>query len=132
MKTAISTNFLLWALLVFSCPDPGWTTPAEEMASLEVKMTNIMDRMTRMEAEMMAKDKMVEVRDKRIAVLEAAMETLEMAVITKDVFTDAIETRNIQMCELEEEMKSLTGRPAGRSYSLLSSSPPGGVWRPAG
>ena len=44
-------------------------------------MTNIMDRMTRMEAEMMAKDQ-------RIAVLEAALET-----------------RDIQMGELEEEMK---------------------------
>merc|ERR1711997_413572 len=77
MKTAISTNFLLWALLVFSCPDPGWTTAAEEMASLEVKITNIMDRMTRMEAEMVVRDEMVEVlkdamqtKDQRIAVLE--------------------------------------------------------------
>ena len=60
MNSAISTKFLLWALLLFCCPDPGWTTQAEEMASLEVKMTNIMDRMTRMEAEMIAKDKMVE------------------------------------------------------------------------
>ena len=48
---------------MFCCPDPGWTTQAEEMDSLEVKMTDIMDRMTRMEAEMIAKDKMVEVRD---------------------------------------------------------------------
>ena len=73
-------------------------------------MTNIMDRMTRMEAEMIAKDEMMEVRDQRIAVLENAVETLEKAVITKDIFTDAIETRDSQMCELEEEMKSLTGR----------------------
>ena len=62
MNTAISTNFLLWALLMFCCPDPGWTTQAEEMASLEVKMINIMDRMTRMEADMVAKDKMSETR----------------------------------------------------------------------
>merc|ERR1711971_1021456 len=110
MNTAISTNFLLWALLMFCCPDPGWTTQAEKMASLEVKMINIMDRMTRMEAEMVTKDEMVKVRDQKIAVLEAAVETLEKAVITKDVFTDAIETRDIQMCEIEEEMKSLTGR----------------------
>merc|ERR1712241_66370 len=102
MNTAISTNFLLWALILFCCPDPGWTTQAEEMASLEVKMTNIVDRMTRMEAEMVAKAEMVEVRDQRIAVLEAAMETkdqrmsvleaavemLEDAMMTKDVFTD--------------------------------------------
>ena len=99
MKTGISTNFLLWALLVFSCPDPGWTTPAEEMASLEVKMNNIMERMTRMEAEM-------ETKDKRMAVLEAAVETLEKAAVTKD----AIKTRDLQMWELEEEMRSLTGR----------------------
>ena len=135
MNTALSTNFLLWALLLFCCPDPGWTTLAEEMASLEVKMTNIMDRMTRMESEMITKDEKVEVRDRRIAVLEDAMETkdqmiavledamdikdqriavLEDAVETlekaKDVFTDAIETRDSQMCELEENMKSLTGR----------------------
>ena len=62
MNTAISSNFLLSALLVFSCPDPGWTTQVEEMASLQVKMTNIMDRMTRMEADMVAKDKMSETR----------------------------------------------------------------------
>jgi len=131
MNTAISTNFLLWALLMFCCPDPGWTTQAEEMASLEVKMTNIMDRMTRMEAEMVAKDEIVKARDQRITVLEAAIElledametkdqrianledaveTLEKAVITKDDFTKEMETRDTQMCELEEEMASLTGR----------------------
>ena len=99
----MNTNFLLWALFLFSCPDPSWTTQTEEMASLEVKMTNIMDRMTRMEAEMVAKDE-------RIAVLEDAVETLEKAVITKDDFTKEIETRDTQMCELEEEMASLTGR----------------------
>ena len=121
MNTAISTNFLLWALLMFCCPHPGLTTQAEEMASLEVKINNIMDRMTRIEAEIITKDQMVEVRDQRIAVLEASMETkdqrialLEDAMETvkkaKDVSTDAIETRDIKMCELEEEMKSLTGR----------------------
>merc|ERR1712241_244474 len=52
----------------------------------------------------------METKDHRIAVLEAAVEMLEDAMMTKDVFTDAIETRDIQMCELEEEMKSLTGR----------------------
>merc|ERR1712154_427645 len=76
MNTAISTNFLLWALILFCCPDPGWTTQAEEMASLEIKMTNIMERMTRMEAEIIAKDEMVEVRDQRIAVLEEEMKSL--------------------------------------------------------
>ena len=124
MNSELSTKFLLWALILFCCPDPGWTTQAEEMASLEVKMTNTMDRMTRMEAEMIAKEEMVEVRDERIAVLEAAVDTLEAdkktkdtkiavleeAMITKEVFADAIETRDTQMCELEEEMKSLTGR----------------------
>ena len=138
MNSALSTKFLLWALLLFCCPDPGWTTQAEEMASLEVKMTNIMDRMTRLEAKMDAKDERITVledadvtkdkriaileaaietlegsiqtKDEKIAVLEVAMETLEKAVITKDVFTDAIETRDTQMCELEEEMKSLTRR----------------------
>merc|ERR1711953_1477004 len=124
MKSVLSIKFLLWALILFCCPDPGWTTQAEEMASLEVKMTNIMDRMTRMEAEMVAKDEIVKARDQRITVLEAAMdtkdkrianledavETLEKAVITKDDFTKEMETRDTQMCELEEEMASLTGR----------------------
>jgi len=117
MNTAISTNFLLWALILFCCPDSGWTTQAEEMASLELKMTNIMDRMTRMEAEMLAKDERIGVleaamvtKDERIRVLEDTVETLEKAVITKDVFTKEMETRDTQMCELEEEMASLTGR----------------------
>ena len=86
MNTAISANFLLWALLMFSCPDSGWTTQVEEYAS----------RMTRMEAA-------IETKDQRIAVLEAAM-------VTNDIFMDAMETKDTQMCELEEEMKSLTGR----------------------
>ena len=88
MNTAISANFLLWALLMISCPDPGWTTQAEEMASLEVKMTNIMDRMTRMEAEMVAKDEMVEVRDQRIAVLEAAMNTKDQRIAVLENFVE--------------------------------------------
>ena len=84
MNSVLSTKSLLWTLLMFCCPDPGWTTQAEEMDSLEVKMTNIMDRMTRMEAEMVVKDEMMEkeleTRDQRIAVLETVM-------VTKDVFT---------------------------------------------
>ena len=57
-------------------------------------MINIMDRMRRLEAEMVATDKMVEVRDQGIAVLEDAVETLQKAMITKDVFVEAIETRD--------------------------------------
>merc|ERR1712241_267076 len=103
MNTPISPNFLLWALILFCCPDPGWTTQPEEMASLEVKMINIMDRMMRMEAEMVAKDE-------RIAVLKDTVETLEKSVISKDVFTKEMETTDTQICKLEEEMASLTGR----------------------
>ena len=123
---------------MFCCPHPGWTTQAEEMASLEVQMTNIMDRMTRMEAEMVTKDEVMEVlraalnnkdqriviledaletlaeamkaKHQRISVLENALDTLKRAAITNDVFRDAFETRDIHLCELEEEMKSLTGR----------------------
>ena len=101
-------------------------------------MTSIMDRMTRMEAEMVIKDEVMEVlraaldnKDQRIVILEEAMETLaeamkakhhriavledaletvQKAAITNDVFRDAFETRDIHLCELEEEMKSLTGR----------------------
>ena len=78
---------------MFCCLDTGWTTQVEEM-------TNIMDRMTRMEADLVSKDQ-------RIAVLE---EAVEKAVISKDVFTKEMETRDTQMLELEEEMASLTGR----------------------
>merc|ERR1712110_755104 len=70
MNSALSTNFLLWALILFCCPDPGWTTQAEEMASLEVKMTNIMDRMTRMEAEMVTKNEEMKSLTGRITVTE--------------------------------------------------------------
>ena len=74
-------------------------------------MTDIMDRMTRMEAEMIAKDKMVEVRDQRIAVLEDAVETKDRQItLLEDAFTKAIETRDTQMSDLEEEMRILTGR----------------------
>jgi len=111
MNTATSTNFLFWALILFCCPHPGWTTRAEEMASLEVKMSNLMDRITRMEADMVAKDQ-------RIALLEDAMETKDQRIailedtvkISKDVFTKEMETMDTQMLELEEEMASLTGR----------------------
>merc|ERR1712088_384969 len=88
MNSAISTKFLLLALLLFSCPDPGWTTPAEEMASLEVKMTNIMDRMTRMEAAMETVVDAVETKDKRIAILEDAMVTKDQRIV---VLEDTVE-----------------------------------------
>merc|ERR1712062_511354 len=110
-------NSAISALLMFCCPHPGWTTQAEEMASLEVQMTNIMDRMTRMEAEMVIKDEVMEVlraalnnKDQSIVILEDALETLKRAAITNDVLAVAFETRDIHLCELEEEMKSLTGR----------------------
>merc|ERR1712184_223133 len=93
MNSALSTNFLLWALILFCCPDPGWTTQAEEMTSLEVKMTNIMDRMTRMEAEMVAKDEMMEkeleTRDQRISVLEADKTAKDKRIASLE---DAVET----------------------------------------
>ena len=65
MNTTLSTNFVLFALLMFCNPDPGWATQAEEISSLEMKMTNIVDRITRIKAEMIAKDE-------RIALLEDA------------------------------------------------------------
>ena len=73
MNTAIFTNFLLWALLIFSCPDHGWATKAQEMSSLEVKMTYLMDRMTRRKAEMVAKDQ-------RITSVETDMETKDQRI----------------------------------------------------
>ena len=102
----INTNFLLWALLLFCCPDPGWTTQAQELASLEVKMTNIVDRMTRMEAEMVTKDEMMEVRDRRITVLEDAMETrdqrIAMLEATVETLEGALETRDTKTCQLQK------------------------------
>merc|ERR1711971_1429766 len=105
MNTAISTNFLLWALLMFCCPNPGWTTQAEEMASLEVKMTNIMDRMTRMEAEMVVKDEMMEkeleTRDQRIALLEAAMEPKDRRI---SLLEAAVESQEKTMREMVDQV----------------------------
>ena len=95
MNTAISIYFLLWTL-IFCCPDPGWTTQAEEMASLEVKMTNIMDRMTRMEAEMIAKDE-------RIAVLEAEREANYQRFT---VLEDAMETKDQRIAVLEDQVRN--------------------------
>ena len=99
MNSPLSPKFLLTALPLFCCPDPGWTTQAEEMVSLEVKMTNIMDRMTRMEAEIIAKDM-------KIAVLEAVVESHEKTMITKEVFTEAIETRDIKMREMVDQVRN--------------------------
>ena len=90
---------LLLALILFFCPHPGWTTKAEELASLEA---NIVDMMTRMEvkdevvaflvADKELKDQRIalledamEAKDHRFAVLEDAVETLEKAAITKDI-----------------------------------------------
>ena len=61
---------------MFCCPDPDWTTQAEEVASLEVKMINIVDRIGRMEAQMVAKDE-------RFDALEAAMELLEGFILSE-------------------------------------------------
>jgi len=116
MNTAISTNFLLWALILFCCPHPGWTTQPEGMVSLEVKMTNIMGRMSRMEAEMVAKDEIVKARDQRITVLEAAIETLEDAMETRDkrigVLEDAMETRDKRIAVLEADKETKDQRIA--------------------
>ena len=38
------------------------------------------------------------------------MTNLEAAMVSKMDFTDSIETRDIQMCELKEKLKSLAGR----------------------
>merc|ERR1712154_58088 len=106
MNTAISTNFLLWALILFCCPDRGWTTQAEEMASLEVKMTNLMDRMTRMEAEMVAKDEMVKARDQRITVLEDAVETLEEAMASLTGRMDVTEETDVLLRGMVDQVRN--------------------------
>ena len=93
MNTALSKNFML-IFCFLSCPVR--TTQADERVSLDVKMTNLVDRMTRMKAEIISEE---EIRDQRIAVIEA--------VFTKDVFTERMDNRDIHLCELEEE--SLTG-----------------------
>ena len=128
MNSALSAKFLLWALILFCCPDPGWTTQAEDMASLN----NLMDRMTRMEAEMAAKDdlqKELETREQRIAVLEDAMETkdqriavLEDAMETKDqriaVLEDAMETKDHRIAVLEDVMETKDQRIDDPPYAF--------------
>ena len=99
MNTTISAKFLLWALLMFCCQQPGWTSQATDQTSLEMKMTNLMDRMTRMEADMVTKEEMMrrmkddlETKDQRITNLEAV-----------------INDKDAKMYKLEEKMKSLAG-----------------------
>ena len=81
------TKFLLWTLLVLSSPHPG-LTQAEELAALNVKMTNIMERMARLEDEM---KEPIEIRDLQIVDLE-----------------DGLVAKEVEMCELKEKMESLT------------------------
>ena len=98
MNTALLSTFL-WALFFFCCPDPGWTTQAEDtvLLEMETKMTNIMDRMRRMEADM-------EARDKRISLLEDSVETKDQRI------TRLPPTLETQMKAKEVEMKRLRGR----------------------
>ena len=104
MNSAISTNFLLWALLIFCCPDPGWTSHAEEMASLEVKMTNIMDRMTRMEADMEGDTRIAALREE-MATKEEMMKAMKDSLERKESRITALETA---MEEKEQEMMILS------------------------
>ena len=88
------TKFLLWTLLVLSSPHPG-LTQAEELAALNVKMTNIMERMARLEDEMETKNEImasmkesIDIRDLRIVDLE-----------------DGLGAKEVEMCELKEKME---------------------------
>merc|ERR550539_928354 len=45
-------------------------------------------------------------KDQRIAILEAVVESHEKTMITKDVFTEAIETRDIQMRGMVDQVRN--------------------------
>ena len=98
MNSAISTNFLLWALLMVCCPDLGLTTQAEEMS-------NIMERMTRMEADMESKDQRIAVLEEAMATKDEMMNLMRDSMERKDQRITALETA---MEEKEDEMMTLT------------------------
>ena len=83
-------NFLLCALFMFCFPGPGWTTEAEEMTSLEVKITNMMDRMMKMESKLV-------VKDNEIAALKLDIERRD-------------QSKNLEISELEKEMRLLVNQ----------------------
>ena len=79
----------LWVLLSICSLGPGWTGQAEEdedQTKVEMEMAKIMERMRMIEAEM-------ETKDRRIAALE-----------------DAMTAKELQVSELQQEMKGLVGR----------------------
>ena len=84
------TKFLLWTVLVLSRPQPG-LTQAEELAALNVKMTNIMERMARLEDE-------IETKNEIMASMKESIVDLE----------DGLGAKEVEMCELKEKMESLT------------------------
>jgi len=105
MNPELISTFL-WTLIMFCCPDPTWTTRAEDTALLEVetKMTIIVDRMERMEAEMKALRSEMETKDQRIEILKADMAMKGNALKVE------IEDKDQRTAALEEEMKRLRGR----------------------
>ena len=114
MNTELSTGCLLWALLMFCCPHPAWSTD-----SLEVKMTNMMERMTRMET---TKDTMIsllrteaETRERRLTTLEEELSASNamISALRKDLEDrkeSSRDAREDRIAELEEEMRRMAGR----------------------
>ena len=105
LNTVMSARCLLWFLLLFSSPHPGWSTN-----SLERKMTNMMERMTRIEA---TKDTMIsmlrteaETRESRLSALESELEgsNAMISALRKDL------EKKDRIAELEEEMRRLASR----------------------
>ena len=92
------TKFLLWTFLVLSCPHHGRTTQTKELAELNVKMTNIMERMARLEDEM-------ETKNEIMASMKESIEIRDLQIVDLE---DGLVAKEVEMCELKEKMESLT------------------------
>ena len=103
LNTVMSTRCLLWFLLLFSSPHPGWSTN-----SLERKMTNMMERMTRIEA---TKDTMISMLRTEAETRESRLSALESELEGSNAIISALrKEKKDRIAELEEEVRRLASR----------------------
>ena len=103
LNTEMSARCLLWSLLLFSSPHPGWSTN-----SLERKMTNMMERMTRIEA---TKDTMISMLRTEAETRESRLSALESELEGSNAIISALrKEKKDRIAELEEEVRRLASR----------------------
>ena len=103
LNTVMSARCLLWFLLLFSSPHPGWSTN-----SLERKMTNMMERMTRIEA---TKDTMISMLRTEAETRESRLSALESELEGSNAIISALrKEKKDRIAELEEEVRRLASR----------------------